>query len=454
MPDAQPHPLPTGRPVSDLTVAFHSFNESSQRLETAYRRLQDRLRRLDRELVGTNERLERKVDELNSLTEYLNELLARMHNGVVAIDAEGRVTAFNQAAERVLGLRAADVLGRPHERALRHAAAAPTLLSATLRTGRGCRDVEREVPGPGGAALRLRSSVAPIRDSRGQLVGAVEIFSDLTELRQLEERLARADTLAAIGQMTAQVAHEIRTPLNGIEGFASLLVGDLGPGDPCRGFASKILEGARRLNRIVSNMLLFCQPCRLSVRPTSARAAIEEALAFVEEERRHLGLPPLEVDRQLDPDADLVAADPDQLRQVLMNLLLNAAQAMGEHGRLAVATRRAGRQAEIRIADTGPGIPEAVREKVCEPFFTTRSTGTGLGLAIVQKIIRLHGGQFALEGTPGRGTTAVIALPRPGETAGARREPPEEDAIGTRRSAFASAPPPLPGLTAGRTHGH
>jgi signal transduction histidine kinase len=245
----------------------------------------------------------------------------------------------------------------------------------------------------------------------------VEIFSDLTEFRELEERLDRADKLAALGQLAAQVAHEIRNPLNGIEGFASLLLRDLGQGDRRREFARHILAGAQSLNKIVGNMLLFCQPCTLQPRQTCARKVLEEALAFVLEECRGQGRENLHVHRDYEPDGEPIEADPDQLRQAFMNLLLNAVQAMGDGGDIRLTSRDRPEGLEIRIQDSGPGIPRGLREKVLDPFFTTKSTGTGLGLAIVQKIVRLHGGELRLE-SPGEGTAAVVTLPRRAPAAG------------------------------------
>jgi len=405
-------PMHPEQDIGQLTVAFQTFSQSSRRLEEAYRLLQDRVRRIDRELVEANERLNRKVGELNSLTGYLNEILASMHNGVAAVDRAGRLTTFNHAAERVLGLRADAVLGQPHDAVLRNADGSPSPLVATLATGRSHTDVEREVTSGSGRTLRLSSSVAPIRDSRGALVGAVEIFSDLTEFRRLQERLDRADKLAALGEMAAQVAHEIRNPLNGIEGFASLLIRDLPEGHKCREFANFIRGGARSLNKIVGNMLLFCQPCTLQPRGVSAREVVEEALAFVLQECRDRRRGGIEVRRDYDRAADAIEADPDQLRHAVLNLLLNAVQAMGDGGELVLATRAAAEGVEIRIQDSGPGIPAPLRQKVLDPFFTTKSTGTGLGLAIVQKIARLHGGRFELDSEPGRGALAVLTLPR------------------------------------------
>ncbi len=420
---------PTGQTspnIGDLTVAFHTLDRSSRRLEEAYRRLLERVQAVDRELVATNERLARKVEELDSLTRLLNDILGTMHSGVVAVDAAGRITAFNQAAERVLGAAASAVAGQPHGAAFRNADGSPSPLALTLRTGEPIEGFEREVVTRAGARLCLSSRVAPIRGAGGRLVGAVEIFSDLTEFRELQERLDRADKLAALGQMTAQVAHEIRNPLNSIEGFASLLVRDLDAADRRHGFAGHIVTSARSLNQIVTNMLDFSQPFAVQSRPVSLRAIVEEALAFVAEDARRLGTAPLDLHTALDPDADAIEADPDLLRQALLNLLSNAVQAMPEGGALRLAVARAngegppatdpsGRRAdgvEIRVEDTGPGIPEEIRDRVLDPFFTTKSKGTGLGLAIVQKIARRHGGHLAIESEEGRGTTVALWLPR------------------------------------------
>ena len=398
------------------------------------------------------------MEELDSLSRYLNDILARMHSGVVAVDDRGRVTSFNDAAERVLGVTADEVLGETTvDAAFRNADGSVSPLMLTLATGEPIHGVEREVVTSTGQRLCVTSSVSPIRSAGGRLVGAVEIFSDLTEVRELQERLDRADKLAALGQMTAQVAHEIRNPLNSIEGFASLLVRDLEPDDSRRRFAGHIVTSSRSLSQIVTNMLDFSQPFIVQARPMSLHAVIGEALDFAAEEARHLGCDPLEIETHLDADADDVEADPDLVRQALLNLLTNALQAMPGGGRLRLSARRVegrgvGREGqvssvkcpvkstegqapldaesstghwtldtghsssrsgwvELRVEDTGPGIPEEIRDKVLDPFFTTRSRGTGLGLAIVQKIARRHGGRLDIESDADRGTAAVMALP-------------------------------------------
>jgi signal transduction histidine kinase len=233
-------------------------------------------------------------------------------------------------------------------------------------------------------------------------------------VRELEQQLERADALATLGQMAAELAHEIRHPLSAIEGFASLLVRDLEAGDRRRQFAQRIVAGARRLNELVADMLLFARPCVPRPLRMALAPILEEALAFLAEECRHQGRDRIVLRRDLAPEADTVEADPDLLRQAVLNLLLNAVQAMPEGGEIRVVTRAVADRIEIRIEDTGPGIPREVRDRVPEPFFTTKATGTGLGLAIVRRIVRLHGGELRLESQEGRGTAAIVALPRGG----------------------------------------
>jgi signal transduction histidine kinase len=233
-------------------------------------------------------------------------------------------------------------------------------------------------------------------------------------IRELEARLAHASRLAALGQRVAQVAHEVRAPLGGIEGFAALLQRDLAPDDPRRGSAARILTAVQGLRRLVDDLLAFGRPPAARVRPVSARAVLEEALALVQEERRHLGLAVLSVERRYAREADGVLADPDALRQALVNLLRNASQAMGALGTLALSIRPTPgpRPAStLALRDSGPGIPAALREKVFDPFFTTRSGGTGLGLASARSLVELCGGWLELASDPGRGTTALVTLP-------------------------------------------
>lgn len=238
-------------------------------------------------------------------------------------------------------------------------------------------------------------------------------------LRRLEERLQRLESLASLGQRAAQIAHEVRTPITGIEGFASLLCRDLAADDPRRELAERILQGARHLRHIVCDVLALAGPSALHRQEVSLRAVLDEAVALVAAARSHRRAPALAIERHYAPEADTVMADPDRLRQVFLNLLLNADDAVGNQGQLALAIEPAPdttRDSIVRICDSGPGIPLAAQPRIFEPFFTTKSGGTGLGLSHARRLVKLHGGTLSVQSRPGRGTTAVLRLPHAGDT--------------------------------------
>ena len=286
---------------------------------------------------------------------------------------------------------------------------------------------EREILDAEGRPHVIESSVSPILDTNGCMRGAVEIIEDMTEIKQLRERLHRLDKLAALGEMAASLAHEIRNPLNGIEGFASLLERDLDPDDKRRTFARYIVEGVRALNQTVTDMLAYTRPQKLNVREVRVSDVIDSVAMLVEEDVRKRGIEGIDIQADLDPQADVIQADPDQLRQSLLNVMLNAVQVMPNGGKLRVFTRANGHRVvsatgnpeylerdtvQIGVADTGPGMDDEVKANIFNPFFTTRSEGNGLGLAIVHKIIDLHGGEIVVDSAPNEGTTFYINLPK------------------------------------------
>lgn len=406
-----PAPTQLGR----LTDAFDLFSNATQKLEQAYGDLHTRFIRVDDELAKTNAELNRKVSELDSLTTYLNNVISSMRSGLVAVDLAGRVVAINAAAEHILRVKSRDAVGRDCDEIL----AGSTQRSPLRRCLQdGSVEVrEREIEDADGDAHIVESSVSPILDSRGNIRGAVEIFQDMTEVKRLRERLHRMDKLAAMGEMAATIAHEIRNPLNGIEGFASLLERDLEPDDERRKFAGYIVDGVRALNKTVTEMLTYTRPQKLSIRDVCINDVVSSAVLFAEQDLQQRQVTNLVVHTERDRENTVVQADPDQLRQALLNIILNATQVMSDGGEIRVFVRAGVRGhagpdvVEIGIADNGPGMDDDVKSKIFNPFFTARSGGTGLGLAIVHKIVDLHSGDIAVDTQLGRGTTFVIGLP-------------------------------------------
>jgi signal transduction histidine kinase len=227
------------------------------------------------------------------------------------------------------------------------------------------------------------------------------------ELIRAQEGLARAERLAAIGSLAAGVAHEINNPAAIIRGNVEILMGELPPGDAGREEAAEILKQTERIALITQGLLTFAREQELRPERVPVNALLAEILA---QAGHQVPLGAVEVRTDLDPQLPELPADRERLRQVFTNLVVNALQAMAGHGTLTVTSRLDGTYIEVAVADTGPGIPSEVREKVFHPFFTTKRSGTGLGLPISYGIVRAMGGSIAVESEPGRGATFRVRL--------------------------------------------
>ncbi len=230
------------------------------------------------------------------------------------------------------------------------------------------------------------------------------------ELKAIQAHLLQAEKLAAIGKLAAGVAHEINNPLTGILTNASLMLEDLPTGDERREELQTIVDETLRCRKIVRGLLDFARQTKPQKEALSLNQVIEDVLALV---RNQASFRNIAIETRLDPALPEIAADRDQLRQVMLNIVLNAAEAMNGDGSITVSSRSVPERqaAELRVADTGPGIPDDVRDKLFEPFFTTKASGTGLGLAIAYGIVQSHGGTITVDREPGRGTRITLELP-------------------------------------------
>ena len=369
--------------ISALTQALQLFTRTTDSMEAAYRLLESRVQELDRALEDKNR-------ELALTTEYLSGLLESMDEGVVAVDNEGCITRFNPAAGEILGYTADEVVGESFLRVFSRDFAAPRQ--------------------PGSSALRAKSGRhVPLSERDSAITGGlgrVKTFQDLSEVTALREQARQMDRLAAIGEMAATVAHEIRNPLGGIRGFAALLARDIPDEDPRRRLVDKILQGTQSLERVVNELLEYTRPVDLCLRPTPCRALVDAAFAFLdidpEEHTLHNAV----------PEGLNILADADRVRQVLLNVLLNAVQSMADGGEVRVEGHSDDAHVTLLIRDQGCGMDDEQLGQIFSPFFTTKERGTGLGLAITRKIVEGHGGQIHAESAPGAGTTLHLRLPR------------------------------------------
>jgi signal transduction histidine kinase len=253
-------------------------------------------------------------------------------------------------------------------------------------------------------------------------------FGDLTlelketndKLKHMEQEMMRVKTLAALGEMAAVVAHEVKNPLGGIRGFAELLDRDLTPGDPRKRLVKKIMEGVETLDRIVLSLLDYTKPIKLNPHRVEMEKFIDEVINFFEMDnsRKKTGI---RIKKEYPPDEIRFYVDKEQFRQVLLNLLHNAVQAMPQGGEITVALNREAESSDLYpnrknmlvldVSDMGMGMSKTTQEKLFTPFFTTKEQGTGLGLSTVKKIVEAHQGDIRVKSEPGKGTSVRIRLP-------------------------------------------
>jgi len=227
----------------------------------------------------------------------------------------------------------------------------------------------------------------------------------------LEKEVTRQERLAALGTLAAGVAHEIRNPLSSIKGFATYFGAKFEAGTQDRELAEVMIGEVDRLNRVVTGLLDLTHPSELRLAPTPVAALVQHALKLVEGDCRDKGI----VVRTRIAELEPLLLDGDRMLQTLLNLLLNAIQAMPQGGTLTVAAQRVRDRLELRVTDTGHGIPAQDLDRIFDPYFTTKNQGTGLGLATVRTMVEAHGGQVRVTSEPGHGTHVILDLPFKGE---------------------------------------
>ncbi len=399
--------------IEEIAQLIAAFDASTAKLKASHDSLQERISELTGELSRKNEKLSATLSEVSALKNYLANILESITDGVLAIDLDRRIVALNKAAAEALPHLGAEREGRFVLEVLPSACRElGVLLLRTLSEHRRFTNVEVRFPGPSGATRTLSVSVSPIRSENGAILGAVETFRDLTEIKALEERAARKDRLAAVGEMAAGVAHEIRNPLGGIELYASNLRRSLVAESREAGLADKIMAAAGSLNKIVSDMLTFTRTREVARKHVSVEHVVRSAVDLA---GSALAEKAIDVRYDLEACADTFPLDADQLTSAFLNVILNAAHVMEPGKALTIRAETEGEAGADRVltvafADEGPGVPAEARERIFDPFFTLRRDGTGLGLAIVQKIAQDHGGTVTVEANDPQGAVFVFRL--------------------------------------------
>ncbi len=329
---------------------------------------------------------------------FADEVVSNLPVGMVATDSHGRIAFFNAAAANLTGISPAEALGRPPAEILPDPLCG---LRQVLDDGRTITEKEMECHFRGKGSTPVSVSATRIMNPERQLVGHILILRDLGEVRRLQEQIRRQEKLAALGGLAAGVAHEIRNPLSSIKGLATYFAEMFAPQSKERDLAQVMTREVDRLNRVISELLEFARPTDLKRRRTDINPLLEHSLRLIQQDA---AAKRIEIVRRFGDDLCPVHIDPDRIAQALLNLYLNAIQAMPPNGRLTVSSlAEPDGRVLIEIADTGEGIAQAHLDNIFNPYFTTKAKGTGLGLAIVHKIVEAHQGRIEVQSTPGLG---------------------------------------------------
>ena len=354
--------------------------------------------------------------ELSRLRFETGEILEQMRSGLLTVDAEKRIVYFNRAAGEILGLdpgamrggHILNVFGKGYGEFRRRLGMALDLKRVEDRS-------EIIIDHPEVGSIPLGLSLSIIKDDEEKLRGIIAVFKDLTEAKKLEERIRASDRLAAVGQLAAGIAHEIRNPLASISGSVEVLKDELNPdGDNLR-LMQLILKESSRLNTILTDFLNFARVNRRFADRCDLGVVIPEVMELATGDSEISDS--IEIMHNLHRPNILVAGNEDQIKQILWNLILNSAQAMGKKGGVIwISTHdhcsdEGVQMIKLVVGDDGPGIPAGIRDKIFDPFFSTRQDGTGLGLPIVVRLVDCLDGKIDLESSPEAGTRFSVYLP-------------------------------------------
>ncbi|MEK6712952.1 MAG: ATP-binding protein [Nitrospirota bacterium] len=362
-------------------------------------------------------KLKEKEDELNQLRKlaehrasaaeiYNEDILRCVGSGVMTFNMDNVITTFNDAAERMLGIKKEDAVGLSclnvfgPDNTICHILDESVMLSTTLARQ------EVEIQKKEGTNIWIGLSVSPLRDKEGKQTGIIFVFTDLTEIKMLREQGELRKRLAMLGEMSGGIAHELRNSMGTIMGYAKMLSKKFSNDDPAQEEISTIISEINAMDLIIKELLNYGKTITPSLSSVDLGGLLRKTIDAVLSKFKDLNVA---VDLSI-PDLPQVYIDEVLMRQALQNIIQNGVEAMTNGGRLRIGVRSID-GIEIIISDTGVGIPRDKLDKIFLPFYTTKPRGTGMGLALVHKIILSHGGNIEVDSTTGKGTTFRIYLP-------------------------------------------
>jgi len=355
--------------------------------------------------------------ELIETKNFLESIVDRAGDAISVVDLDGKVLYWNEGAEQIYGYKKEEVRGKklshflyPRDEKLKAEEETFTdQLMARVKGGEVIPNVEVKRQTKEGKEVIISMTISPLRNAEGSVIGASRICKDITNLKKAEERLILAERLSSLGELTAGVAHELRNPLAGIKINTQMLSRKKDLPEMERQLLESTIEGIEKIQKIVDDMLHFAKPKASHLKGEEINEVVEKSLAILQAKlkkgniaflfEREEGLPKVRIDIH-------------QIQQVLINVILNAIQAMEKGGALTIRTFLTnGDGVGIEVRDTGVGIPRSHLKKIFDPFFTTKSEGTGLGLSISLKILENHGATIDVVSEEGKGSAFTIFFP-------------------------------------------
>jgi two-component system NtrC family sensor kinase len=409
--------------VKDLEVEFKKKNgEMITVLLTAHAKRDEKRKIIGYEGINTDisdrKRMERELKEAN---EFLMNLIEDSVDGIIVTNMKGDILIFNKGAENILGYKTEEVVGKMNIRSVYPPGVAKEVMEKLKSPDYGGVGKLTSFPiahrRKDGELIEGDLSASLIYDENGKEIASVGIFKDLRErlriereLREMQQALLQSEKLAAMGKLTSQIAHELNNPIYGIMNTLELLRTEVPPESKRRRILELSLSETQRLAEMLRNMLSFSKPEEEKRRPVKLNELVEGILLVMEKQMKESNI---KVETYFNETLPEVIASTNQMRQVVLNLVKNAKEAMPKGGSLTVRTRREDDKVMVAIQDTGVGIPEELRDKIFEAFFTTKQKvkGVGLGLSVCYGIVKDHGGEIRVESEVDKGTTFTILLP-------------------------------------------
>jgi two-component system nitrogen regulation sensor histidine kinase GlnL len=348
-------------------------------------------------------------------------ILENIDRAVIAFNQAGRITLFNPAAEALMKCSSRQMIAQHYQELFKGQKTLLYLIKVALEEGRSITDDEGlYLQRSNAAPLPVNAYAAPIFANVGNQDGAVMILRDLSQIRELEGTLRRADRLSILGTLAAGLAHEIKNPLGGIKGAAQLLSMELGEESSLRDYTQIMIKEVERINFIIEELMDLGNPRPPEIDDVDLTKVLNDIILLQREAVRSQNIKFI---LKLDPSIPPIQGDEDLLTRLFLNLIKNAGEAISHSGEVSVETRiasnyhitspgkRPSPMVDITIRDTGCGIAPEEMDRIFTPYFTTKSKGSGLGLAISQKIIEDHHGLLKIESSPEKGTSIIISLP-------------------------------------------